>query len=300
MKVKSLIFAIISLAMVAMFASCNKKNEPADNNGNTDPAPTPQEEVIDPKAAPANSHSKGTVKDICGNSYNYVQIGSQTWLAENMRCDKFDSESELKGKTIPMINEESYLPGYIVASNSDKWSDGSKDDAVKLTERQMVYLGYLYTWAAAVGLEKENDVKGQVHAFTDKRQGVCPNGWHLPTVSEYQELVTFIENTDGKGNDNAGMHLRTTTGWYSKFFVVENNDEVIEGKDTYGFSLLPSGDLASDKIRDVGFGSMLWTANPVEMKGGIAYIYNTSAIIHGFGWANLGKSRAFAVRCLKD
>ena len=153
MKIKSLFFAIISVAMVAMFASCNKKNEPADN-GNTDP----EEEDIDPKAAPANSHSKGTVKDICGNSYNYVQIGSQTWLAENMRCDKFDTESELKGKTIPLIEEESYLPGYLVASNSDKWSDGSKDDAVKLTEKQKVYLGYLYTWAAAVGLEKENDV----------------------------------------------------------------------------------------------------------------------------------------------
>ena len=102
-----------------------------------------------------------TVTDACGNKYGTVQIGDQVWLTENMRCNKYDSQSERKGATIPTSNTTLYTPYYKTGSN-----------------------GHLYNWSAAVGLTTEVQVKAQTSEFSGRRQGICPNGWHVPTSAE--------------------------------------------------------------------------------------------------------------------
>lgn len=75
MKIKKFtLFAVSAVLMLATFISCGNKS----------------------KNEPENDGPAGTVKDICGNTYNYVKIGTQYWLAENMRCDKYDTKSELQ------------------------------------------------------------------------------------------------------------------------------------------------------------------------------------------------------------
>lgn len=61
---------LLMSAVLVLLAGCKKGNEPA---------PTP-----DPI----------TVTDICGNTYNGITIGSQTWMSENLRCKEYDTESE--------------------------------------------------------------------------------------------------------------------------------------------------------------------------------------------------------------
>lgn len=57
------LLTFISIATLLVMVGCNKKNEP----------------IV------KNDKAVGTVKDACGNVYNYVKIGKQYWMAENMR-----------------------------------------------------------------------------------------------------------------------------------------------------------------------------------------------------------------------
>jgi membrane protein implicated in regulation of membrane protease activity len=65
-----------------VLVGCNKKNEPT----NEDNA--------------SQAQIAGTVTDICKNTYNSVKIGEQYWMAENMRCNKYDTESERPNATL--------------------------------------------------------------------------------------------------------------------------------------------------------------------------------------------------------
>ena len=102
------------------------------------------------------------VKDIEGNTYKTVQIGTQTWMAENLKTTKY-SNGNIIGTTNPpnkkIIGEQ--FPKYQWPVNGD--------------ENNTPIYGRLYTW----------------HAATDER-GVCPNGWHLPSRNDWLNLVDYL------------------------------------------------------------------------------------------------------------
>ena len=96
-----------------------------------------------------------TVTDQDGNVYPVVQIGSQCWMAVNLRTKHFSD-----GTAISTSNSSSeYTPYYYDYSSSN----------IPLVQR-----GYLYNWNATM--------KG---SSTEGTQGVCPTGWHVPTRDEY-------------------------------------------------------------------------------------------------------------------
>jgi len=103
-----------------------------------------------------------TLKDIDGNIYKTVTIGTQEWMAENLKTTRYRN-GNLIGTTIPatlFINDESE-PKY-------QWSYEGDESNVAI-------YGRLYTWYAA----------------TDSRN-ICPNGWHLPTSSEQRTLTNYL------------------------------------------------------------------------------------------------------------
>ena len=103
-----------------------------------------------------------TVKDVEGNVYKTVKIGSQTWMAENLKTTKYRN-GELIGTTGFSSKD---IKGEIAPKY--QWAFAGKDNNAD------VY-GRLYTWYAA----------------TDSR-GVCPSGWHVPTDAEWSTLVNFL------------------------------------------------------------------------------------------------------------
>ncbi|MCQ2336108.1 MAG: hypothetical protein MJ010_02865 [Paludibacteraceae bacterium] len=241
------------------------------------------------------------VTDINGSSYSTVWIGGQNWMAENLRCDKYDTESEaynaswLTDNTIPTSElYESYTPYYTDASDKSKWYkdyDYYDYDYDNLTDAQVKKLGYLYNWAAAVGVA---DGEKQTSAFSGKRQGICPNGWHIPSRAEWQTLKDYIEKAEGKGSYTAGKHLKTTSGWY-------NNGN---GTDSYGFAALPAGYAYDSSVCyvDVGDIAFFWTATPYESN--IHYAY-TRYLYYGYDYLDddhhhHNKNNGLSVRCLKD
>lgn len=244
-----------------------KKNDPAPGPG---PDPTPTPPAPDPLA------EKCSAKD-----YRIVEIGDQTWFGENYRCSKYDTESEAYKLGITSTAD------FVDAANTDNWG-GDKEGMKSMTAGQINELGYLYSWGAAVGLQ---DVSGS-HSFAkNPRQGICPNGWRVPSNLDYGDLVLFIENNQGKGSGTAAKHLKTTTGWKK-----EGYPEFSPGLDTYHFSLLPSGDVAGGKATNVGSYVSILTASDGDSEFDFRY---TNPVLDALGVAMRSKSDFGALRCIK-
>jgi len=111
-----------------------------------------------------------------GTIYKKVEIGEQTWMAENLNYD------------IPNVT-------------SDRCYKYSADSCAKY--------GRLYVWGTAMGLE--GSYYGTVWGGSDvNHQGVCPAGWHLPSNAEWTQLTSFVG-----GTSTAGRKLKSTSGWDS-------------------------------------------------------------------------------------
>lgn len=158
----------------------------------------------------------GTVRDCQGNTYKTVLIGEQWWMAENLKCIIYDTQSG-KSSDPPLVNWTIGSKNYYTDA-TDKANWYSKFDAQNLTDAQVAKFGYAYSWSAATGLTYSNEYKNY-----DKQQGICPNGWHIPTGTEWITLQKFV-------NNNAGL-LNSTSGW---------TYEVDNGTDKYGFTALPA------------------------------------------------------------
>lgn len=124
----------------------------------------------------------GSVSDVDGNTYKTITIGTQTWMAENLRSTKFRN-----GDAIPTTA----TVGQDISSEASpiyQWSLGNTN-----------VNGRLYTWFAA----------------TDARN-VCPVGWHLPTDAEWTTLIGYLG-----GENIAGDKLREkgTVHWGTSYIT---------------------------------------------------------------------------------
>jgi uncharacterized protein (TIGR02145 family) len=115
-----------------------------------------------------------------GNHYPVVTIGTQTWMAENLKTTKYNNSN-----AIPLVTDNGAWTGLITPAycwyNNDYSTCGS------------VY-GALYNW------------------FTVETGNLCPTGWHAPTDAEWTVLTDFLG-----GESVAGGHLKETdtTRWSS-------------------------------------------------------------------------------------
>ena len=166
-------------------------------------------------AAPCKTETEdnceyGTLTDSRdGQTYKTVEIGSQVWMAENLNY----------AYTGVLYNNSGYT------SDSTSWCFGN-DPA------NCIKYGRLYTWAAAMDSVGTWSTNGKGCGYnktcspTYPVRGVCPEGWHLPTQTEWNTLFTAVG-----GQSTAGKMLKSTSGWNSSG----------NGTDAYSFSALPAG-----------------------------------------------------------
>lgn len=238
------------------------------------------------------------VTDCQGNRYRTTLIGEQCWMAENLRCTKYDTESPLAGQIIQKSEINSYggySPYYVVipfdSDEAHHWSF-IKDDAKKT-------MSVLYNWGAALGLTENEDRRTNVYRETSKTdtfQGICPNGWHVPSFEEYVYLVISL----GRDEDDA-IALRAKDSWYSGRY---NGKTTINGDDSFGFTLYPAGVFSRSEfgikdIENVGYEATLWCSGPAGGEGATCIIaechdpsmkYNDGTI----------KYQASSLRCIKN
>jgi len=112
----------------------------------------------------------GIVTDVDGNTYTTVIIGSQTWMAENLKTTKFNDHSAIPEVIEDMLWTELTTPAFC-------WYDN--DITHKTT------YGALYNWYAV---------------NTGK---LAPVGWHVPTQAEWTQLINYLG-----GEEVAGAKLK--------------------------------------------------------------------------------------------
>lgn len=203
-----------------------------------------------------------------------------------MRCKKYDTKSERKGAD---ITEYSYLdpksytnnPYCIDASNENNWSD--KNYVTAELSQQVGKLGLMYNWAAVVGYESAEDVAKHTSAFSGNRQGICPNGWHVPTFNEWNAFIEYC------GGSYEAEKLKSKSGWFNGG----------NGTDNYLFTSLPAGYGVGSVISMVGAQSYFWTAStPGSVTDAYYCILQYNSVMVTIG-DNL-KSYALSVRCVRD
>jgi uncharacterized protein (TIGR02145 family) len=214
-------------------------------------------------------------KDGDGNYYKIVKIGTQIWMAENIKATKYTD-----GTKIPLVTDYSEWKK-LGNNNSDKaycWYDNDEEMA------NSKGYGALYTYAAATnGDDSANNV-----------QGVCPNGWHLPSDDEWYILEYHISND---GYSAQGKPLKSTTGWkWNDYYDITGN-----GTDIYGFCGLPGG------ARSSSLNPVFWS------EGELGFWWSATEHGENWGWRRElsyfsesftrsypYKSEGFSVRCIKD
>lgn len=112
-----------------------------------------------------------------GEIYGIAKMADgKTWMTENLR---YVPEGYVPGSDLNKVDSGVYLP-VVVADGKAAFSSDKAD-----IERQ----GYLYQSEVALGL-KVGDLKSVQDAMAlEGAQGICPDGWHIPTLSDYLGLV---------------------------------------------------------------------------------------------------------------
>ena len=135
-----------------------------------------------------------TVTDYDGNTYNTVQIGTQCWMKENL-------------KTTHYANGDGILLGHGVVGSTTVGYYYYPNNSVN---NKQLY-GLLYNWEAVMnGVDTNNLVPSGV-------QGICPNGWHVPSDNEFVILLDYVR-TNGEylceTNQNyIAKALADSVGW---------------------------------------------------------------------------------------
>lgn len=217
-----------------------------------------------------------SVTDVEGNIYKVVTIGNQVWMAENLMVKKYPNN-----KQIPQIE------------NGGSWknlNDNNTDDAYYYSSNGNAKNGVNYSYSAAIADNWTMDNAAQ--------QGICPNGWHLPTDNDWKELEEFlgVSNIDldkeGFRGYYAGLKLKASTFW-----SVDRN-----GTNEYGFSALLTSDLPLSYNGVFSLsepaGTHWWTAT--ESNGEFAYYRSLRIDENGINRGKQHKSQGYCIRCIMN
>lgn len=194
----------------------------------------------------------GTFTDVRdGKVYKSVKIGKQTWMAENLN--------------------------YEGAEGSTCYDEKEENCAL---------YGRLYTWLAASGLAEDECGYGHECDLPETLQGVCPDGWRLPSSLEIETLWKSVGSRE--------RELKSSDGWESVLY---------SGNNLYGFDMRPGGygEFGGNGITYEGAfeSGYIWLSETADSNEARVYKTEspgtTSSKIIG-----MDKRSMVSVRCLKD
>ena len=203
-----------------------------------------------------------------GQIYNTVQIFNQCWLKEN-------------------LNAGVMIPGATNMQDNEILEKYCYDDD---TNNCTVY-GGLYQWNEMMNYRNDPGT-----------QGICPEGWHIPTDDEWKILEGSVDSYYGIGDPvwdifltfrgaDAGDNLKSESGW-----------SINTGTDLFGFSALPGGDRYTDgNFYVINHGGFFWTSS--INKDYLIYSWDRGISYLGPKIERTGnnlKSKGFSVRCIRD
>lgn len=190
-----------------------------------------------------------------GRTYKTVRIGDQVWMAENLNYGRLVKDCDQRDNGVV---EKTF------------YQNDSTLGAIH---------GGLYTWDEAMNWKNRAG-----------SQGICPDGWHIPTLSEWRQLAQFL------GADSAGQLLKASA-----------SDPIPwDGTNRSGFTAIPSGAGYQHYFGRGGQWAVYWTSTEFDSA------YAWFAQLDGLWYPQPPKykilylrnyylnANAFCIRCIKD
>jgi uncharacterized protein (TIGR02145 family) len=208
-----------------------------------------------------------TITDIDGNEYQIVTIGSQTWMAENLKTTKFSNGVSITNITSNAQWSSASTPAYC-------WYNNNADNKNKW--------GGLYNWEAV-------------------NSGVlCPEGWHVPTDSEWAQLEIALGlpsneayTTGWRGTDQGSKMATNNSLWLAGSLTANNQFG------TSGFNGLPAGRRNADGTFMLENEFAIWWTSTQNLSYNAYYrslIYSDAKV----GRQTFLNQHGFSIRCLKN
>lgn len=203
-----------------------------------------------------------------GQTYNTVQIYSQCWLQENLNV------------------------GTMIQGNQEMTNNGiiEKHCYINMVD-SCTKFGGLYQW---------NEM--MQYTTTQGAQGICPDGWHIPTDEEWKVLEGSVDKQFGIGDpewdrgaadrgSDAGANLKSSNSWYQGG----------NGIDLVDFTGLPGGYTFWNSFGGISKSAWFWTSTEVLINPSFSnernLNYYSPRVMRYYGSI---KTLSHSVRCLKD
>jgi len=198
-----------------------------------------------------------------------VIIGTQTWSINNS-----DVTTYRDGTPIPQVTNMATFSN----STTGAWCYYNNDPT-----NGPIY-GKIYNWYAIAGIYDAASL-----ADPSLRKQFAPDGYHVPSSTEYSTLFTFLSNNGGKMKESGTAH------WVTPNTGATNSS---------GFTALPTGQLSFDgsSFQFIGQYGYYWSSTPAAPQGGgptakgMRLDYNNTNILLSDFYIRTG----LYVRCIKD
>lgn len=204
-----------------------------------------------------------TIIDIDGNVYPTVQIGEQNWMAKNLKV-------------------KNYRNGYNI--NEYNLGDGGWDDNDDG--------GYI---------EIDDNLYYQWHSITNTDgNGICPEGWHVPSDEEWKELEMYLGICPGYYGDNETYYEYDTNGGCldDRGWRGTNEGEILANLDM--LDILQIGYIHDETVEHRTDNTYFWTTNE-DINYSFAALHrgfsNETSKIYRHDW---NKYYGFSIRCIQD
>ena len=206
------------------------------------------------------------------NTYPVAEIGTQVWMAENLKTTRYLNGELIATTTPPTLDiSGETTPKY-------QWAYGG-------IESNVAKYGRIYTW----------------HALTDNRN-VCPAGWHLPDDTEWTALTDYlIINGYGYGGSGSDISksMAATSDWttYSEEGTIGNNQV---GNNGSGFTAIPGGvRFFNGTVGLIGDYGYWWSSTEYDPNDAWYWIMGyDSGYVNRYHESN--KANGGSVRCLRN
>ena len=183
-----------------------------------------------------------------GQAYKTVRIGRQTWIAEGLNL-------------------------YV---DSSWWFENKGAEGR--------YGGRLYNWTTALGLPDTCATRSCRDLTKGRRQGLCPKGWHVPSLEEFDTLIQVAG-----GTTRAVTTLRAKGGW----------EDGRNGNDSLGFRLVATGRRERNGLFQSPKHEARWITTDEQdltVYWSIGSFYSYPRVEHTM----THKSDGFGLRCIQD
>lgn len=243
-----------------------------------------KEECVDGKTYSCNGKPINPTNKMCderdGQMYGIVKVGDDVWMAENLNYDYNEGTAKSYCYDDDLENCKKYGRLYM-------WS-AAMDSAAKFSD-------------ACKGCGYYESEEAHVAPGSDPIRGVCPEGWHMPSVEEWQDVVAAT----GLADKAAAAALKSKTDWLA------DGDEDGNGTDELGMSILPAGEFFVNRLgakyQFLGERTYFWTTLEFVYEGSTTsafdvWMSHTDSEIRVGRYRDYthSKAEAISVRCVKN